>query len=205
MSTSPQLRRSTLATLLAAGALLLTGCSTTPSDPAGSAETAAGSVLDRYGLTGMDAREIIDHLDTMAVAERPATLLASVQPGELVLTDSALTNTAGSATETLPMPAGEFYLSVAPYQDQTHGCTFHSLTTCLGEMAGETLDLTVTDDAGQLVLDETRTTYDNGFVGLWLPRDLSGTLTLEHEGKTATAPITTGDNDLTCLTTTQLT
>lgn len=200
MTTSPPLRRRTLATLFAAGALLLTGCSTTPSDPAGSAETAAGSVLDQYGLTGMDAREIIDHLDTLAVAERPATLLASVQPDELVLTDTAV-----GATETLPMPAEQFYLSVAPYQDQTHGCTFHSLTTCLGEMDNETFDLTVTDDAGQLVLDETRTTYDNGFVGMWLPRDLTGTITLEHEGKTATAPIATGDDDLTCLTTTQLT
>lgn len=200
MTTSPQLRRRTLATLFAAGALLLTGCSATPSDPAEPPRTEAGSVLDQYGLTGMGAREVIERLDTMAVAERPATLLASVQPDELVLTD-----TANGATETLLMPDGEFYLSVAPYQDQTHGCTFHSLTTCLGEMAGKTLDLTVTDDAGQLVLDETRTTYDNGFVGLWLPRDLSGTLTLEHNGKTATAPIATGADDLTCLTTTQLT
>ena len=95
--------------------------------------------------------------------------------------------------------------SVTLPEDQTHDCLFHSLTTCLGEMAGEPVDITVTDEAGQTVLDETRTAYDNGFVGLWLPRDLTGTLTVEHDGKSSTVPIATGDDDLTCLTTAHLT
>lgn len=61
------------------------------------------------------------------------------------------------------------------------------------------------NQTGQTVLDETRTTYDNGFVGLWLPRGLTGTLTIEHDGKTATSPVSTGADDPTCLTSMQLT
>ena len=220
MTTTPRLRRRALAAALTASWLTLTACGATPpgqadqslnaqnqggQDHSGqnqseSSQTAAAEVLDRYGLTDMDARGVIERLDTMPVAERPDTLLASVQPTELVLTD-----TAGGSIATLPMPDEQFYLAVAPYEDQTHDCLFHSLTTCLGEMAGEPVDITVTDEAGQTVLDETRTAYDNGFVGLWLPRDLTGTLTVEYDGKSSTVPIATGDDDLTCLTTAHLT
>ncbi|MDJ0422568.1 CueP family metal-binding protein [Dietzia kunjamensis] len=215
MTTTPRLRRRALAAALTASWLTLTACGATPpgqadqslnaqnqsgQDQAEASQTAATEVLDRYGLADMDAREVIEHLDTMPVAERPTTLLASVQPTELVLTD-----TAGGAIATLPMPDEQFYLAVAPYEDQTHDCLFHSLTTCLGEMDGEPVDITVTDEAGQTVLDETRTAYDNGFVGLWLPRDLTGTLKVEHDGKSSTVPISTGDDDLTCLTTAHLT
>lgn len=220
MTTTPRLRRRALAAALTASWLTLTACGATQPGQAGqspsgqnqsaqnqggqvqseSSQAAATEVLDRYGLTDMDARGVIERLDTMPVAERPDTLLASVQPTELVLTDTA----AGSIA-TLPMPDEQFYLSVAPYEDQTHDCLFHSLTTCLGEMAGEPVDITVTDETGRTVVDETRTAYDNGFVGLWLPRDLTGTLTVEHDGKSSTVPIATGDDDLTCLTTAHLT
>ena len=220
MTTTPRLRRRALAAALTASWLTLTACGATQPGQADqslsgqnqsgqnhsgqnqseSSQTAAAEVLDRYGLTDMDARGVIEHLDTMPVAERPDTLLASVQPTELVLTD-----TAGGSIATLPMPDEHFYLAVAPYEDQTHDCLFHSLTTCLGEMAGEPVDITVTDETGRTVVDETRTAYDNGFVGLWLPRDLTGTLTVEHDGKSSTVPIATGDDDLTCLTTAHLT
>ena len=135
----------------------------------------------------------------MPVADRPDDLIASVQPTELVLTSS------DEGLATMPMPDDQFYLSVAPYNTSTHPCQFHSLTTCLGEMTGESVDVTVTDAAGRTILDETRTTYDNGFVGLWLPRDITGTIRIEHDGKTASTPIATGADDLTCLTTMQLT
>lgn len=200
MTTTVAPRRRALAAALTASALALSACGTTQTE---SSRTESGhtedTVLEQHGLAGMDATGIIEHLDTMSVSDRPATLIASVQPTELMLTDTAR----GSAA-TLPLPDDTFYLSVAPYEAQTHDCTFHSLTTCLGEMAGETVDVTVIDAAGQTILDEARTTYDNGFVGLWLPRDLAGTIRIEHDGKTASAPITTGADDLTCLTTMQL-
>ncbi|MCT1885607.1 CueP family metal-binding protein [Dietzia cinnamea] len=191
MTTTFAPRHRALAAALTASALALSACGSTQP---------GSTVLEQHGLAGMDATEVVEHLDTMAVSDRPDTLIASVQPTELVLTD-----TTGGSTATLPMPDDTFYLSVAPYEAATHDCTFHSLTTCLGEMPGESVDVTVTDAAGRTILDETRTTYDNGFVGLWLPRDITGTIHIEHDGKAASTPIATGADDLTCLTTAQLT
>ena len=201
MSTTYRLGRRRLLTALAASALTLTACGTDATDPA-SAPTAA-TVLEEHQLAGLDARETIEQLDSTPVAERSETLLASVQPEELILTDS--TTGSGSGETTIPMPDDQFYLSIAPYKQRTHDCFFHSLTTCLGELSEEEVQVTVTDDAtGQTIIDESRPTYDNGFVGLWLPRDITGVLTIEHDGATATAPIATGEDDLTCLTSMQL-
>ena len=174
-------------------------------DATAAASDTVESVLDRHGLAHLDARRMIEALDAMSVVDRPANLLASVHPAELVLTVPTWTDGSTTTTRSLPMPDDEFYLSVAPYRVQTHDCTFHSLTTCLGEMPGQDVEVTVTDgDTGQVILDETRTTYDNGFVGLWLPRDLDGTLTIRQGDAEATSPISTGEEDLTCLTTMRL-
>ena len=155
--------------------------------------------MESYDLAGLEAPQIINTLDTMPVADRPNDLIASVQPTELVLTSG------DESLETIPIPEDQFYLSVAPYYTSTHPCQFHSLTTCRGEMATEEVHVTVTDNAsGDTLIDEPRTTYDNGFLGLWLPRGITATLTIDHDGRTATAPISTGDDDLTCLTTMQL-
>lgn len=198
MNTTHRFPRRAAVALLAAGALTLAGCSTGTSENAATAPPTAA--LESYGLTGLDAPEIIEELDTMPVADRPDDLIASVQPSELVLTSDT------DGVTTLPMPEDRFYLSVAPYQQRTHDCYFHSLTTCLGELSEEEVQVTVTDDdTGQTIVDDTYTTYDNGFIGLWLPRDVTGALTIEHDGTSATAPIATGEDDLTCLTSMQLT
>ena len=156
--------------------------------------------MESYDLAGLEAPQIINTLDTMPVADRPDDLIASVQPTELVLTSS------DEGLATMPMPDDQFYLSVAPYNTSTHPCQFHSLTTCRGEMATEEVHVTVTDTAtGDILIDEPRTTYDNGFLGFWLPRDITATLTIDYDDKSATVPIATGDQDLTCLTTMRLT
>ncbi|MDX2358379.1 CueP family metal-binding protein [Dietzia sp. PP-33] len=195
----PGIRRLRVLSAVAAGAMVLVGCTSTAPE---AADPAKASLVEQHQLAGLDARQVIDQLDAMPVAERPDDLWASVEPGQLVLSDPT-----GERAETvLAMPAEEFYLSVAPYETRTHDCYFHSLTTCLGEMSGEPVQVTVTDDAtGATIVDETRATYDNGFVGLWLPRDLEGTLTITRGDTSASSPVSTGDDDLTCLTTMQLT
>lgn len=183
---------------LAISALVLTGCSQGFSDH--STTNSSETILEQYGLAGLDARQIINSLDTVVTEQRPDTLLASVQPNELIISHFG-----GQSSTTLPMPEDEFYLSVAPYESQTHDCFFHSLTSCLGELRNQNVYVTVTDTAGRTILDEARTTYDNGFTGLWLPRDITGTLTLTRADKTATIPISTTSDDPTCLTTLHLT
>ncbi|MGC5617739.1 CueP family metal-binding protein [Georgenia sp. Z1491] len=55
-------------------------------------------------------------------------------------------------------------------------------------------------------MNETRETFDNGFVGLWVPRDIEGTLTIAHEGQEGTVAITTlNEDDPTCITTLRVT
>ena len=191
------------ATATLAAALVLTGCTTTSPQPE---STSIGSqavdtdFLADHNLDGLDATQVIERLDTMPVADRPTDLIASVQPDALVLTDDQDRETR------LPMPEDEVYISVAPYREQTHDCYFHSLTTCLGELANTEVQVTLTSKGGDVLVDEVQQTYDNGFVGVWVPRGIEATLTIEHEGQTGTAIISTmNEDDPTCITTLQLT
>ena len=189
MSTPARARLAVAAAVVACG-LLLAGCASGPEaqpSSSSSASSAAAAVLADHDLAGLEAPEVIERLDT-------------VQPDAVVVTD-------GQGREArLPMPEDQVYVSVAPYVDQTHECHFHSLTTCVGELGDESVDVMLTGADGEVLVDETRRTYDNGFVGLWVPRDLDATLTITHDGRTGTAPITTRDpDDPTCVTTLQLT
>lgn len=181
--------------LLFAGAALLITVSACSS---GEQQAPLESSLDRYGLADKSAIEVIDQLDRLPVAERPSDLMASVRVDELVVSD-------GTSEAALPIPDDTFYLSVAPYLDSTHDCYYHSLTTCQGELAGRAVDVTITAESGKILVDETVTTFDNGFVGFWLPRDIDATLEISYQGKQAQLPISTGPEDPTCLTTVQLT
>ncbi|MEV8146389.1 CueP family metal-binding protein [Specibacter sp. NPDC078709] len=198
-------RRLSLTGAIAAAAatvLLVAGCAApAPAPtPAEVAPAAGQDLIDDLGFSGKNAKDIITELDMLPVAERSTELMASIRPGELVLKDAA------HREATLPMPADEFYVSVAPYVSQTHTCHFHSLTTCLGELQNKDVDVTVKDrTTGAVVMQESVKTYDNGFVGLWLPRGMEATLTVGYEDQTASQTISTiGGQDPTCLTTLQL-
>lgn len=187
-----------------AAALVLTGCATSsspePASPTAGGQSVDSDFLAAHDLAGLDVAQVIERLDTMPVADRPAGLIASVQPDALVLTDDQERETQ------LPMPEDEVYISVAPYRNQTHDCYFHSLTTCLGELANAEVQVTLTGDDGEVLVDEVRQTYDNGFIGLWVPRGIDATLTIEHEGQTVTETISTmNEDDPTCITTLQMT
>lgn len=191
------------ATATFAAALVLTGCTTASPEPE---STSIGSqVVDTdfladHHLDGLDATQVIERLDTMPVADRPTDLIASVQPDALVLTDDQDRETR------LPMPEDEVYISVAPYREQTHDCYFHSLTTCLGELTNTEVQVTLTGEDGDVLVNEMQQTYDNGFVGVWVPRGIEATLTIEHEGQTGSAIISTmNEDDPTCITTLRLT
>lgn len=181
-----------------ASLLVFTGCATAPVDSASSASVGGEGLLSEYELSDLDAKQIIDRLDAMPVSERPTDLFASIRPDSLLVSDG------GEREVTLPMPATEFYVSVAPYATQTHDCYFHSLTTCLGELQNEEIQVTMTDAAGAVLVDDPYRTFSNGFLGFWLPRNIDATITLEHNGRSVTAPLSTSADDPTCVTTLQL-
>lgn len=181
------------ATAATAAALVLAGCSAgTPEEPA------LDALLDRHDLAGLSGQEVVDRLEGLETADRPTDLVASVRAAELVLADE-------SYETTVPLPEDTFYLSVAPFVDETHECFYHSLTTCQGELADEPVSVTVVDAAtGEVLVEEDTTLGANGFVGLWLPRDVDAELRVEHEGQVGTTTVSTGADDPTCLTTLQL-
>ncbi|MGH3689443.1 MAG: CueP family metal-binding protein [Microbacterium sp.] len=189
-----------LAAIVVAG-VTLAGCAAAPDTGATGADQLAetSDILAAYDLDRLDVVEVIELLDTMPVSDRPSGLLASVQPGALVLKDES------GRESRMPLPEDEVYVSVAPFRDQTHECHFHSLTTCLGELSDAEVDVTLTTDDGDVLIDGDRRTYDNGFIGLWVPRGIEATLTIEHEGQAGTALISTMTaDDPTCVTTLQL-
>lgn len=192
------MNRFVLATVLSA--LLLTGCAAQGGGTAAPTPTpSAGLLLAEYGLAGKSTVEVIDHLDRLGGQERPADLKASVRPHQLVISR-------GTEEFSLDIPGDRFYLSVAPYQDQTHECFYHSLTTCKGELAAKDVQVKIVDETnGKVLVDQTQTTFANGFVGFWLPRDIKGTLRIAYDGKAGETKISTGQDAATCLTTLQLT
>ncbi|WP_256840848.1 CueP family metal-binding protein [Ornithinimicrobium cryptoxanthini] len=193
-----------LSAALAASTLALVavaGCSTEPDetaarDTAAEVAGAESALLAEHGLQGMTATQIVDTLDA-STDPRPLALGASVKPGQVMLTD-------GVEEILLDLPEDKFYVSIAPFVDSTHECYFHSLGTCQGELTQEPVQVKITDAGGDILVDEEVTTGTNGFAGFWLPRDIAGTIEIEHEGRTGSVDFTTDDESPTCITTLQL-
>lgn len=178
--------RMRLRALILVAILALTGCA--------AAEDDGAAFLREHGLAGMSAEEVIDHLDRLADAERPDDFMASVRPETLVLSDER-------EEVEMDLPDDRFYVAFAPYVNQTHDCFYHSLTTCRGELSNQDVQVSLVDNAsGEVIVEETVTTFANGFAGLWLPRDLDATLTVTADGKSGTTAVSTDADSATCLT-----
>ncbi|GEO90953.1 CueP family metal-binding protein [Kocuria flava] len=139
-------------------------------------------------------------------ARVPSAASVSSRTARSLITGSAAATPVGAASLSFCSRGQSRCAAIAPYREQTHDCHFHSLTTCLGELPNTEVQLTLTGEDGKVLLDETRQTYDNGFVGIWVPRGIEATLTIEHEGQSGTATVsTTDEDDPSCITTLQLT
>ena len=200
------MRKTQFPFLLAAITLGLAGCASSDDPSTGTATSAVEShseenvqitpadVLAPYSLEDRNVDDVVDTLDQMPVNERPEDLITSVRIDQLELSTNE-----GSAA--MDMPEDKTYVSFAPYVDSTHPCTFHSLTTCQGEMRNAPIHIKITESGSNRVLaDERVKTFDNGFYGVWLPRDLEGKIEVTHEGKTGSADFSTKANGATCVT-----
>lgn len=131
--------------------------------------------------------------------------------GEVVDENASITSTELIVTnideeETVyPLPEDEFFVSIAPYIDETHPCKDHSLTGCQGELVKEEFDVYIEDSEGNVVIEDTLKTEENGFIDLWLPRDETYNITIYHGGKKVESKFSTFEEDGTCITTLQLT
>lgn len=123
---------------------------------------------------------------------------ASITSHELIVTDNDDKETS------YDLPEEEFFVSIAPFVEETHPCAIHSLTGCQGELADKEFDVLIQDKEGNVVVEKTMTSLANGFIDLWLPRDKTFQVEIKHEGKTVESEITTFEGDNTCITTMQL-
>lgn len=197
-------RRSVFAATAVIAAVTLAGCAASeapvPTESAAVQTRTDGvdAALAAGGWGDLSGADLVETLDQLPIAERPTDLIASVRSTVVQL------QSADGSTREVPIEDG-FYLSLAPYREQTHPCSFHSLTTCRGELAGEDVTIVVTDPAtGEQIVDEATTTYDNGFVGVWLPRERALEITVTTADGAASTPVSTFADDPTCLTTLQL-
>ncbi|HLS02827.1 MAG TPA: CueP family metal-binding protein [Beutenbergiaceae bacterium] len=179
--------------------LVLTGCATNDvQESAAPMETTQPEFLTAYGLDGMEAVEVVDQLDRLALADRPTDLMASVMPEHVALSSQ------DTAFE-MALPDDTFYLSIAPYVTQMHECYYHSLTTCEGELSNASVHVKIVDETGEVLVEEDTTTFDNGFVGVWVPRDTAGTIEISYNGMTGTTEFVATDGGATCITDLRLT
>lgn len=160
----------------------------------------ADAMLAGYDITApATVTDLIAQLQAQPLADRPKGLMASVRVDELLLAS-------GDEELSLPLPADEFHLSVAPYLAKTHECFYHSLTTCVGELGGEDFHVTITNDAtADVLLDRDVTTYENGFFDVWLPAGLDITVLIDNGERTVELPLGTRADDPTCVTSALLT
>jgi hypothetical protein len=206
------MRARTAATTSALGlalALSLSACSLGISDTAAPAADTSGTpaaagegaeadqLLAGLGLDGRSGREIVEELER-STQERPLDLTASVREDHVLVGD-------GTQEVAVPLPDDEYYVSVAPFVDQTHECFYHSLATCRGELAEQEVSVRITGDDGEVLVEETVTTGTNGFTGFWLPRGIEeGSIEVTHDGHEGSVPLSTTPGSPTCVTTLQL-
>jgi hypothetical protein len=110
----------------------------------------------------------------------------------------------GGESVTIPLPDDKMVVAIAPFVESTHPCEIHYMSGCQGEMVGVQVRVTGRAKDGTLLVDDTFTTMDNGFIELWLPRSLEIDLIVEANGKRASETIGTFDDSNTCITTIKL-
>ncbi|MCQ1056619.1 CueP family metal-binding protein [Photobacterium sp. ZSDE20] len=121
-----------------------------------------------------------------------------------IMPDAIYAEFADGSKATVPIEE-EFLLSIAPFENVTHGCTFHVPTGCQGEMVNKAMTVEITDtQTNEVVQSGMVKTQKDGFIDFWMPKNGNYQFTFTYQGKTATEVLSTKGNSRTCITTMQL-
>src|SRR5699024_11072837 len=71
-----------------------------------------------------DIKELVDDYSTGKITDQSASITST----HLIVTDS------DDKELVYNLPEGEFFVSIAPFINETHPCEIHSLTGCQGEL-----------------------------------------------------------------------
>src|SRR5699024_11273577 len=86
---------------------------------------------------------------------------ASITSTELVVTDENQNET------TYDLPEDEFFVSIAPFLNETHPCDIHSLTGCQGELVNEDLEEQIENSSDEVILDEMQQTEAISYIVIY--------------------------------------
>jgi hypothetical protein len=148
----------------------------------------------------IEVKEIVSSLN-MITSER-TDISASITSD--ILTIRVLNDDEKNVEKVYSLPEEEFYVSIAPYLNNTHECYTHSIIGCRGELVKQEFEVIFTADTGEILLNEKMLSQQNGFIDLWLPRNINGTLTVRFDNLIAEQSISTFSGDRTCITTLKL-
>ncbi len=153
--------------------------------------TGEKDVYALYGLEGLSVQEMVETLDEQTLDGN--IIGAAILETELVIHTE-------SGTNTYPIDEDLFYISIAPYINNTHPCHNHNLVTCRSELANETVSVFIESDDGDVLFDGDLTLYDNGFKGIWLPRNIDATITVTYGELSVSHDFGTYEDSGTCMT-----
>ena len=89
-------------------------------------------ILKDLGLEDLTTEEIVLELDSL-------TLDGDIYSSSI--NGNYLTISTSSNSTKLDIPDDKFYLSFAPYLENTHECYTHNLVSCSGELKNQTFDV----------------------------------------------------------------
>lgn len=153
---------------------------------------AENAMLIKYELDGLSVKEIVNKLDS--ITDEKVGLNASITGTELVLYDN-------DKKYNFQLPSDEFYVSFAPYINNTHPCQTHNLVSCRGELSNKEFDVSIVKLDGTVITNQKVKSMDSGFIGIWLPRDIDANLSITYNDLTVTSLISTYAMSDTCITT----
>lgn len=155
-------------------------------------KTAQEAFLGKLGVSGLSVKDMVSKLDS--ITNEPTGSSASISGTQVTIMDN-------DQKYVIKLPSDSFYLSMAPYINDVHPCTQHNLVSCRGEQFNQEFDVNITTKDGKVVLNQKMKSMSNGFIGVWLPRNIDAVLTIKYADLSVTVDIATfADND-TCLTT----
>ena len=145
----------------------------------------------KYGLNNLSVEEMVTKLDK---GKEDNKINAKITANELIL---EYQNEEFKYSVNKDM----FYISFAPYINNTHSCSIHNLVTCNSELKNILFDVKIYTDDNEVLFDNKIKSYDNGFVGIWIKRNIEATIEVKYNDYTLKQNISTFDNSNTCLTT----
>ena len=193
-----------LSVITLVGVLFLGACAKENSAGADSSQSNAGtpSSLGSSGpsadqLKGLNARDALVIANNWGTAKKDAVT-------SHVTAEKVFFEFSNGKKANIRLPDEKMVVAIAPWVTYTHPCETHYISGCQGELTDTPVKVFGQTADGLVVIDSTYTTMKNGFIELWLPRNLEINLSLEAQGKKASGRISTFRKSNTCVTTFQL-